>query len=74
MDDSQVVVNFSTLSNREMQIVVLLIRGHGNREIAEELGLSIDTVKTHLKRIFAKLHVNGRTQAAVKAVEAGLAG
>ncbi len=67
--------NFSadifTLSKRELEVIRLLVKGYGNKEIAMELGLSIDTIKTHLKSIFLKLQVKGRTQAAVKVVESG---
>jgi len=68
--------NFSadifTLSKRELEVIRLLVKGYGNKEIAAELGLSIDTIKTHLKSIFLKLQVKGRTQAAIKVIELGL--
>lgn len=63
--------DFFALSTRELQVVRLLIKGYGNKEIALELGLSIDTIKTHMKSIFLKLQVKGRTQAAVKLLESG---
>jgi len=54
------------LSVREEQILVLLSKGHGNKAIADELGLSIDTICHHLKHVFEKMHVRSRTEAAVR--------
>lgn len=61
-----------SLSNRELDILNLLVRGCTNKVIADQLGLSIETVKTHMKRILYKLQVSGRTEAAVKAMKSGL--
>ncbi len=60
------------LSEREMQVIALMVEGKTNQKIASELFLSVDTVKGHLKTIMDKLSVNDRTQAAVKAVRKGL--
>jgi DNA-binding NarL/FixJ family response regulator len=60
------------LSEREMQIINLIVEGKTNQKIASELFLSVDTVKSHLKTIMDKLSVSDRTQAAVKAVREGL--
>jgi len=54
------------LSFREEQILQLLSQGHSNKKIADKLNLSIDTVCTHLKHVFNKLHVGSRTEAAVR--------
>jgi DNA-binding NarL/FixJ family response regulator len=54
------------LSVREEQILVLLSKGHGNKAIADQLGLSIDTICHHLKHVFEKMHVRSRTEAAVR--------
>jgi DNA-binding NarL/FixJ family response regulator len=54
------------LSIREEQILMLLSQGHSNKMIASSLELSIDTVCTHLKNVFSKLHVNSRTEAVVR--------
>jgi DNA-binding NarL/FixJ family response regulator len=54
------------LSVREEQILVLLSQGYPNKLIADKLNLSIDTVCTHLKRVYEKLHVNSRTEAVVR--------
>ncbi|WP_431917457.1 response regulator [Nonomuraea jabiensis] len=60
------------LSERELQVVRLVARGHSNQQIADELFLSVETVRTYLRRMFAKLGVNDRTHLAVLAHEAGL--
>ena len=62
------------LSDRERQILRLLAAGLTNREIGVEIGLSTGTIKNHVSRIFAKLNVTDRTQAAVLAVELGVRG
>lgn len=54
------------LSVREEQILVLLSQGYPNKLIADKLGLSIDTVCSHLKHVFNKLHVSSRTEAAIR--------
>jgi DNA-binding NarL/FixJ family response regulator len=60
------------LTPRERQVLALLARGFANKRIALELGLSEKTVKAHVGRIFAKLGVADRTQAALAAVREGL--
>jgi DNA-binding NarL/FixJ family response regulator len=55
------------LSGRESELLVLLRQGCSNREIASRLYLSENTVKTHLRRLFTKLGVSNRTQAAIAA-------
>ncbi|MGV9379519.1 response regulator [Nonomuraea sp. NPDC003707] len=60
------------LSEREVQVVRLVARGRSNQQIADELFLSVETVRTYLRRMFAKLGVNDRTHLAVLAHEAGL--
>lgn len=54
------------LSVREEQILVLLSQGYSNKLIADKLELSIDTVCSHLKHVFTKLHVSSRTEAVVR--------
>lgn len=50
-------------SDREQQVLSLLCHGYTNKEIAKSLGISPNTVKTHLGKLFFKLGVNNRTQA-----------
>ncbi len=61
-----------TLTARELDVLRLLATGGTNRQIAQDLYLSLSTVKTYLERLTAKLGVSDRTQAAVRAVELGL--
>ncbi|HVN41285.1 MAG TPA: LuxR C-terminal-related transcriptional regulator [Steroidobacteraceae bacterium] len=60
------------LSPRECEILALIAEGYSNKAIARELGLGPETVKSHLKNVFAKLGVDRRTQAVVRAAELGL--
>jgi DNA-binding NarL/FixJ family response regulator len=61
------------LSVRETEIIRLIARGMSNKEISAKLHLSEKTVKNHISRIFAKLNITARTQAAVHAIKTGLA-
>lgn len=63
----------SDLSPREQEVLALLALGNTNAQIGEQLFLSVDTVKTYVRRVFAKLGVNNRTQAAMHARERSLA-
>lgn len=51
------------ISQREYEVLQLMSRGYSNREIAEELFISVNTVKTHASNLFIKLNANRRTQA-----------
>jgi DNA-binding NarL/FixJ family response regulator len=57
------------LSERELQILTLLVDGKNYKVIAEALFVSPHTVRTHIKNIYAKLHVNSRAEAVRKAIE-----
>lgn len=58
---------FEELSKREDEILRLLNQGFLYKEIADQLGLAIGTVRTHISRIYDKLHVRSRAQAMMKA-------
>lgn len=60
------------ITPRELEILDALAAGHSNREIAERLHVSENTVKTHAARLFGKLAAKRRTQAVQLAKEAGL--
>ena len=60
------------MTDREQQILRLVCEGLSNAEIAVRLGIAPDTVKSELKRIFRKIEVKNRTQAAVLLVRLGL--
>ena len=60
------------LSERELDVLSLIARGHDNSGIAEQLSISPHTVKTHVSAILEKLGVENRIQAAVRAIRAGL--
>jgi DNA-binding NarL/FixJ family response regulator len=54
------------LSNREIEILTYLVNGYSNKMIAKECFISIDTVKSHLRNIYDKLHVNCGKEAIAK--------
>ena len=62
------MVSPSSLTPRELEILQLIVDGHTNQQIARALGISEKTVKTHCSRLFQRLGVTDRTQAAVWAM------
>ena len=68
----QMSENLASLSQREMDVLKLIVEGKSNNEIANELYLSINTIKTHVRGIMNKLSVDDRVQAAVLALRSGL--
>ncbi|MFD4829549.1 response regulator [Streptomyces uncialis] len=63
---------FPHLTDREREVLDLVARGYSNRRIARALVLSEKTVRNHVSHIFAKLQVNDRSMAGVRARDAGL--
>ena len=60
------------ISQREYEVLELMALGHSNKEIAEALYISLNTVKTHVSNVYVKLDVKRRTQAIQKAKSEGL--
>lgn len=54
------------LTEREREVLELVMHGHANKTIADRLGVSVAAVKFHLQHIYEKLHVHSRTEAALK--------
>lgn len=54
------------LSTREAEVLKFLSRGFSNKEIADEIALGVETVRTYLKTIYKKLHVRSRTEAVIR--------
>ena len=65
-------VMFPELTEREREILTMIAHGRSNEQIAEQLVVSIKTVRNHVSTIFSKLQVADRAQAVVRAREAGL--
>lgn len=58
------------LSAREEELLAFLSKGYSNKEIADKLGLSVDTISTYLKNIYKKMHVHSRTEAVARYLNA----
>jgi two-component system nitrate/nitrite response regulator NarL len=70
--DSQARLLGRQLTPRELEVLQMLVRGVGGREIARELGVAPNTVRTHVQSILSKLQVHSRLEAAAFAVRHGL--
>ena len=57
------------LSEREIEVLRLIVKGKSNDEIASELIVTIDTVKAHVSSVLIKLCVKNRIQAAIRAIK-----
>jgi DNA-binding NarL/FixJ family response regulator len=66
------LIETSPLTERELEILELIVAGCSNADIAEKLYITIGTVKTHVRNILNKLCADDRTQAAVRALRSGL--
>jgi LuxR family maltose regulon positive regulatory protein len=60
------------LSEREVEVLVLIAQGLSNREISKRLFRALDTIKGHNRNIFSKLQAQNRTEAVARARELGL--
>ena len=60
------------LTERELSVLDLMSQGLSNKEIAQEINLSLNTVKWYARQIYAKLGVSSRTQAVARARQLGL--
>ena len=58
---------YEDLTTREMEVLLLIAQGHSNQEIADQLFITLKTVKTHVSNILSKLEVSDRTQATIYA-------
>jgi len=65
---ARTTTNLYDLSDREMSVLHLLIKGYSIKMISSELNVAFDTVRSHLKNIYQKLHVNSGKEAIVKAL------
>jgi len=70
-EDEQTSALFAPLTSREIEILDCIARGLSNKEIANELSISGQTVKNHITSILAKLQVNDRTMAVMFAIRQG---
>lgn len=59
--------NDYNLSEREKQVLQLLVKGYSYKMIAAEMFIAMDTVRSHIKKIYEKLHVNSKSEAVAKA-------
>jgi DNA-binding NarL/FixJ family response regulator len=60
------------LSDREHEVLVMIVKGRSNKEIAAAMGISENTVKVHTTRVFEKLNVADRLEAATAAIQRGI--
>lgn len=60
------------LSDREKEILLLMVKGENFKNIAEKIFISYETVRTHVKHIYKKLHVASRSEAITKAIQKGI--
>jgi len=64
--EATVAEEVKRLSDREREVLELVVHGHGNKAIADRLGVTVAAVKWHLQHIYEKLYVHSRTEAALK--------
>src|SRR5579863_4276434 len=64
-------VSEAHLTERELEVILLIAKGYANKEIAAQLGVALSTIRRHVENIYSKLHVHCRTEAAAKYLVAG---
>ena len=69
-----ILLEHHPLTERELEVLQLIVNGYSNAQIAEKLYITVGTVKTHVRNILNKLCADDRTQAAVHALRSGLVG
>ena len=70
--EEEQIIHASPLTERELDVLELIVGGYSNSKIAEKLYIGLGTVKTHVRNILDKLSASDRTEAAVRALRAGL--
>lgn len=60
------------LSERELDVLRLIVDGHTYQSAADELHVSLDTVRFHVRHIYEKLHVHSKSEAVMKALRSGI--
>lgn len=73
-ESSQEFPHHNPLTERELEVLQLIVDGYSNAEISKQLYITVGTVKTHVRNILNKLCADDRTQAAVRALRSGLVG
>ena len=68
LQSSETKKEFVDLSEREKEILALLVKGKSYKTVASDCFISIDTVGTHVRHIYEKLHVHSKTEAVAKAI------
>lgn len=66
------IITTEPLTERELEVLQLIVDGQSNIAIAEELYITVGTVKTHVRNVLQKLCAKDRTQAAIRALRSGL--
>jgi DNA-binding NarL/FixJ family response regulator len=66
------VITTEPFTERELEVLQLIVDGYSNTAIAKELYITVGTVKTHVRNILKKLCAEDRTQAAIRALRSGL--
>lgn len=66
------VITVEPLTERELEVLQLIVDGYSNSAIAGELYITVGTVKTHVRNVLKKLCVQDRTQSAIRALRSGL--